>query len=394
MSLKKVVKNIKGYISIRIEGYFVERFINLIMNSNIEIWNIKQENVGIIIAQIYAKDFLKIKNIAKKSKCKVKIENKIGVPFTLDKYRHRKIFAILIATVSTIITILNLYVWEVEIIGEFAFPIEEIRQELAEENVKSGVLKKNIDSEKIKLNMLLKREDIAWMGIAIKGNKVIVEIIGKEIKYNDYVKKEPGNIIADKQGVVEKIYVAQGVANVQKGDIIEKGDILISGEVASEFSNTRYVAANGEIIVKTWYVEKYKVPYLKSVVSKSGNKEKSYIIDIFNCEINLLNNSTNFEKYDTIVSSNNFNLFGMLEVPIKVTTQSREEIIVDTITYSKNQAKDLAKSLVKRSIMKKIPSDAKIINEEINIVEYDEGIEAEITIECEEKTGVYQRIGG
>lgn len=394
MSLKKVVKNIKGYISIRIEGYFVERFINLIMNSNIEIWNIKQENVGIIIAQIYAKDFLKIKNIAKKSKCKVKIENKIGVPFTLNKYRHRKIFAILIATVSTIITILNLYVWEVEIIGEFAFPIEEIRQELAEENVKSGVLKKNIDSEKIKLNMLLKREDIAWMGIAIKGNKIIVEIIGKEIKYNDYVKKEPGNIIADKQGVVEKIYVAQGVANVQKGDIIEKGDILISGEVASEFSNTRYVAADGEIIVKTWYVEKYKVPYLKSVVSKSGNKEKSYIIDIFNCEINLLNNSTNFEKYDTIVSSNNFNLFGMLDVPIKVTTQSREEIIVDIITYSKNQAKDLAKSLVKRSIMKKIPSDAKIINEEINIVEYDEGIEAEITIECEEKTGVYQRIGG
>lgn len=394
MSLKKVVKNIKGYVIINVEGYFVERFLNLIMRDNIEIWDINQENVGVITAKVCARDFRKLKEIAKISKCKVKIKNKMGVPFTLNRYRNRKIFAILIAVVSTAITILNLFVWEVEIVGDFTFPIEEVREQLALEHVRSGVLKKDIDPEKVRLNMLLKREDIAWMGVAIKGNRVVVEIVGKEEKTNDYVNTEPGNIICDNEGVVEKVYVAQGVAKVKKGDVVSKGDILISGEVTSEYAETRYVPAAGEIVIKTWYVEKYKVPYVKSVVSKTGNKEKSYMLDIFNCKINLLNKDTNFEKYDTIITSNNFNLFGKFDFPIKVTTQVYEEILIDNITYTKNQAESMAKEFAKRSVLSKVPDDAVVVNEKMNIVESKEDIEAEIIIECEEKTGVYKRIGG
>ena len=140
MSLKNITKNIKGYVLIQIEGYFIERFINLIKNNEIDMWDIKQENVGIVIAKIYAKDFLKIKNIAKTSKCKVRIKNKTGVPFVLKKYRHRKIFALLIAIVSTVITVSNLYIWEVEIIGDFTFPIEEVRKDLEEEKNKKKAL--------------------------------------------------------------------------------------------------------------------------------------------------------------------------------------------------------------------------------------------------------------
>ncbi len=221
-----------------------------------------------------------------------------------------------------------------------------------------------------------------------------MEIIGKEEKANDYVNTEPGDIVSDKEGVVSKVYVAQGVAKVKKGDIVLKGDILISGEVTSEHADTRYVPSNGEIILKTWYVEKYKVPYNKLIISKSGNKEKSYAFDIFNYKINLLNKDTNFEKYDTITSSNNFSLFGKFELPIKVTTQTYEEVVIDNITYTKKQAEDMAKECVKKSVLEKIPSDATIVNEKINIIENDEDIEAEIIVECEEKAGVYKRSGG
>ncbi len=142
MSLKNFMKNIKGYVLIRVEGYFIERFINLIMNNDIEIWDIVQENVGVITAKIYARDFRRVKNICKTAKCKVKIANKSGVPFTLQKYRHRKLFALLIAIVSTTITILNLFVWKVEIIGDFTFSIEEIRKDLEEEKIKVRSFKK------------------------------------------------------------------------------------------------------------------------------------------------------------------------------------------------------------------------------------------------------------
>lgn len=394
MPLKETVKNIKGYVCIKVEGYFVERFINLIMNNGIEIWDIRQEMVGVITAKIYAREFSKIKSIAKKSKCKVKIENKKGVPFVLNKYRHRKIFAALIAIVSTVITILNLFIWKVEIIGDFTIPIEEIRADLENENIKVGVLKKNIKPEIIKINMDLKRNDIAWMGISIKGNKAIVEIIEKAKNEEDYVNIYPGNIVSDKEGIVEKIYVAQGTALVSKGDVIEKNQILISGEMKSEFSETRLVPADGEITLKTWYTEKYKVPYQKEMVSKTGNVDKDIMVNIFNCKINLLNNGTNFEKYDTITLCNKFSILGRFDFPIEVTTKQYEEVVIEEITYTKLQAKQMAIKLAKESIMKKVPKEAKIIDEKVNLIENEDGIEAEILIQCEEKTGIYKRIGG
>ena len=394
MSLNSIVKKIKGYITIRVEGYFVERFINLIMHNSIQIWDITQENVGIVTAKIYAKDFLKIKNISRKSKCKIRIENKNGVPFLFNRYRHRKIFAALIAIASTAITVFNLFIWNVEVIGDFSFPIEQVIEDLASENIKVGVLKKNINPEKIKLNMTLKRNDIAWIGISIKGNKAIVEIIGKEAKANDYANNGTGNVISDREGVVEKIYVAQGTAMVKKGDVIEKGQILISGEVKSEFADTRFVGADGEVTLKTWYTEKYNVPYVKDVISKTGNKEADYIIKIFDYKINLLNNGTNFEKYDTIISNNKFSIFGKIYCPIELTTHLYEEVSVEKITYTKEQAKKIAIDLAKKSVNKKIPNDAKIIDEKVSITEKKDGIEAEILIQCEEKTGIYKRIGG
>jgi similar to stage IV sporulation protein len=92
----------------------------------------------------------------------------------------------LIAIISTVITVLNLFVWKVEVIGDFTIPIEEIRSDLEEENIKVGVLKKNINSETAKINMTLKRNDIAWIGVSIKGNKAIVEIIPMMIASKKY----------------------------------------------------------------------------------------------------------------------------------------------------------------------------------------------------------------
>ncbi|MBR4110460.1 MAG: sporulation protein YqfD [Clostridia bacterium] len=394
MPLKETVKNIKGYVCIKVEGYFVERFLNLMMNSGIDIWDIRQENVGVITAKIYAREFSKIKSISRKSKCKVRIENKKGVPFVLNKYRHRKIFAALIAIISTVITVLNLFVWKVEVIGDFTIPIEEIRSDLEEENIKVGVLKKNINSETAKINMTLKRNDIAWIGVSIKGNKAIVEIIEKVKDGKDYVNTYPGNVISDKEGIVEKIYVAQGTALVRKGEIVEKGQILISGEMKSDFSETRLVPADGEVTLKTWYTEKYKVPYEKEIISKTGNKDRDVTLKLFNCKINLLNNGTNFEKYDTIISCNRFSIFGRIDFPIEITTRQYEEISIEKLTYTKLQAKQLAIKLAKESAMRKVPKDAKIVDEKVNLIENKDGIEAEILIQCEEKTGIYKRIGG
>lgn len=405
MSLYKKVKKIKGIIKISVEGFFIERFINLCLQENVEIWDVERINEGIINVKFFYTNYEKICEIANTTRCKIEILEKNGMPFFIDRYKHRKIFAALIAIIASIITIVNMFVWKVEIKGEFSIPIEEIKQLLDEENIKVGVLKKNIDIDESKLNILLKREDVSWVGIAIDGNRVTVEIVEKELAEDDIYKDTVGNIIADKSGIVEKIYVADGTAVVKKGEFIEKGTLLISAIVSNGITTKaaidgflapsqeyRTVRADGEITLKTTYVEKTKIPFEKDIITKTGNVEKSYKMKINNYTINLINKVTNFEKYDTITNEKVFSLFGQFKTPISLVIESFEEIKVDRIKYTRKQAEELGIISNNEKLKEIIPKEAERVNYYNNVWENEEYLEIETVVQCLEKTGTYEKI--
>ena len=70
MFFRILVKYIFGYINIKIEGYFVEKFINKCMSENILFWNVKRERSTIIYMNVGIKDFKRLCRIAKECKQK------------------------------------------------------------------------------------------------------------------------------------------------------------------------------------------------------------------------------------------------------------------------------------------------------------------------------------
>lgn len=405
MSLYKKVKKIKGIMKISVEGFFIERFINLCLKEEIEIWDVERINEGIVNVKFFYTNYDKIYEIANITRCKIDILEKNGAPFLINRYKHRKIFAAFIAIITIIITVVNMFVWSVEITGEFSIPIEEVKQLLEEENIKVGVLKKNIDVESAKLEIVLKRKDISWIGINLRGNKVVVEIVPKELAEEDIYKDTVGNIISNKSGIVEKIYVAEGTAMVKKGELVEKGTLLISGMVtngvntkagilgdSSFLTETRMVRAEGEVTLKTTYVEKSKIPFEKDVVSKTGNVEKTYKMKINNYTINLINKVTNFEKYDTITTEKVFSLFGQIKTPISLVEERVEEIEVDKIIYTSKQAEELGIVTNNEKLKKIIPEDAERIEYYNNVWENEGYLEVETVVQCLEKAGTYEKI--
>ena len=44
MFIKKIINYIYGYLRIVVEGYYIERFINICRNRNYMMWNIKKVN--------------------------------------------------------------------------------------------------------------------------------------------------------------------------------------------------------------------------------------------------------------------------------------------------------------------------------------------------------------
>ena len=81
MILKIILSYIIGYLKISVEGYYIERFINICKNKNITIWNLKRNKSIILMFNIRIKEFRDMCKIAKKTNSKVKILSKNGLPF-------------------------------------------------------------------------------------------------------------------------------------------------------------------------------------------------------------------------------------------------------------------------------------------------------------------------
>ena len=161
--------------------------------------------------------------------------------------------------------------------------------------------------------------------------------------------------------------------------------------MTSKNGEDRLVSAKGSALIKTWYETKIKIPYERDIVSKSGRKENSYILEIKNSKINLGNNDTKFEKYDTINSCNSLVLLGRFVLPIKLTKIVREELCIDTLKYTKEQAILNAKNEVTNNVINKLCS-GEIVDTKIKVTEDEEGIITIVTVECIENVGIKRRL--
>lgn len=222
MFFKIIMYYLLGYATISVEGYFIERFINICISKNILLWNMKRKKSSFLFTNIAIKDFKKIRQIAKTTKCHVKIEKKKGLPFLLHRYKKRKIFIGLLIAVTLIIFGLSNFVWNIEITGENNINKEELLNELNEYGLKTGILKTKVNTKDIINNIRLNRDDIAWIGIKLEGTNVIVEVVEADKKPEIIDENEYCSIVSDKEGIITKINVQNGTALVKVGDIVTK----------------------------------------------------------------------------------------------------------------------------------------------------------------------------
>ena len=208
MLFKILFLKIFGYINVEIEGFFIEKFINLCFNKGIFLWKIERKNSTTINARLSIADFKKIHLIARKTKVSVKLKDKKGLPFILNKYKKRKIFAITFLVIAIFIFGLTRFVWNIEIICDGNINNQEILNLLSKDGIKEGVLISKIDTEKVINNIRLERDDISWIGIKITGTNVIVNIVMATEKPEIIDKDVACNIVSDREAVITKIAAA------------------------------------------------------------------------------------------------------------------------------------------------------------------------------------------
>ncbi len=392
MFIKIIFSYILGFLKISVKGYYIERFINICKNNKITIWNLKRKNSIELNLNVRIKEFKEICKIAKKTGCKIKIKNKKGIPFLLHKYKKRKIFFILLILLVLIIGLSSCFVWNVEIKEENGYELENIREDIEKAGLKSGVFKGKINTKEIINKIRLGRKDIAWMGIELKGTNAIVKLVKSDEKPDIINEDEYCNIISDKEGIITKISVQNGTANVKVGDTVKKGDILVNGWMEGKFTGIRYVHSLAEIEAKVWYTESIKIPYKVTETRYTGNEEEKYGIKFNNFQINFTKKYSKFKIYDTIETENKIKLFSDFYLPISIVKTIYKEQEKIEKTYSVEEAKNIGIKQLEEKLDEKIENKNNIVNKNINTYEQADGVLVYVTYEVLENIGTNEKI--
>lgn len=390
--VRSLLNYFTGYVQIKVEGFFVERFINICISKKILLMDIKREKSTIMHANVALADYKKLRQIAKKTKSKVKIENKKGLPFTAHKYRKRKVFVVLFALIIIGIIISSNYIWNIEITGNVNIGKEEILQSLEESGLSVGISKNDMDTNSVINKIRLNRDDIAWIGINVKGTNAIVNIKESEPAPEVIDENEYCNIIADKTGMITKINVQNGTPAVQVGDIVEAGDVLVNGYLEGQYTGIRYVHSIADIEARIWYTKTAKEPLMQEVKVETGNTENKYSIKFEKNQINLFKTLSKFEKYDTINENKKLMLFSNFYLPIEIIKTTNKEYVIKQVTYTEEELIQILTEKLENELLQEIPEHNNIVNVNVNTNSVDGYIEVEVTYEVLEKIGTKQMI--
>lgn len=390
MLFKILLNYIVGYINTEIEGYYIERFINTCMKNDIFLWGIKRKMSTLVFAKVGADDLEKAKQIAEKHQCRITVKSQKGIPFLIEKYKKRKVFFIALIVLAIALFTLSKFVWNIEINGTEKIEEAEILQEVKDNGLKIGMLKKRVNVEEIVNKIRLERSDIAWIGIELKGTNAIVKVVEAEEKPEIVDENDFSNIVASKDGEVTKVIAQNGTIVVEAGQQVKKGDILIAGWMEGKHTDKYYVNSSGSAKAKIKYSLTEKVEKNETIREPTGKSERKYSIKINNFRLNFYRKPSKFDKFETESLGKKLTLFSNFYIPIELIKTTNNEVSERTETHDYNNAKEIGEKLIDEKAKKLI--EGEIIDKNTEITELQDYYNIMVTYDVIEEIGVKEKI--
>lgn len=246
-----------GYVTLKIEGENHEKFFQTCLEKGYKIWDIKTKDKNICTCKTYTNNVKRLQYLFQEREgYTISIIDEKGYFPYFKKFWLRKEYIIAFILCIALIFILSNIIWKVKITGVSTELENKITEQLSAYGIYEGAWIYSIDSiESIQDDILNNMEELLYIGIEKRGTSILVDGIEKLI-IKEKEQKTAKQLIAAKNGVIEKMFVKKGYPLVNTNDYVKKGDILVAGDVVEEGENekgTENAEAEGEVYANTWY---------------------------------------------------------------------------------------------------------------------------------------------
>lgn len=394
----RVIRFFRGYVRVRVDGFAPQRFLNLCSVHGIELWDIVSEGY-LYEMNLSISDFFRLKPIIRKTRTKVVLLSRRGLPFRLKKWKKRKVFigCSLICAIS--LYLVSLFVWDIELAGEGQLTKDMLLQFLQENGVTYGSYIPGIEIDEVEKKLRDEYPFILWTSFHLEGTRLYIEV--KENSQGlqpDMTEGEEGpcDLRATVSGTVKSIVTRSGIPQVKAGDKIEKGDVLVRGQIAvynddETLKEYMYVHSDADIRMETRlpYEKELKYQYQKKVYT--GERKTAYYFRLHTKGFSTAG-IPDYESYDIVTDLKQAKLLNDFYLPLYYGKIVYQEYRLGEFVYSEKECETLLKHEFEKFCETLQQKGVQIVEKDVKIEKNEYGQKAKGTITVEMSDGEEQEI--
>lgn len=363
-----------GYLFIKMTGFSPERFLNMCSVHEIELWDIKNTEHSYHFFMT-VQGFRKIKPLVRKSKVRLKILKKFGLPFFLHRNQRRKLYAAGLILFFVILYSFSLFIWDIEFDGNRMYTYDTLLKFCESQDIDYGMRKAKVDCDVLEEALRTEFPEITWVSARVSGTRLLVKIKENEVLSQIPAKDEtPCDIVAETDGIITSMIVRQGVPKVSVGDKVEKGQVLVSGTLPvigddEQVMNLHYVRSDADITARCEYHYKRLMPLFKKIDMETGKLRNGRYIKLFQYSFMLIRPRPKGTTWKLTMEEQQFHLFQNFYMPIYMGNITGKEYVSYERPYTKEEKKQLAQNVNECFKKKLIEKGVQILGNHVKILD-------------------------
>ena len=386
-----------GFLFIEMTGFSPERFLNMCSVHEIELWKVANTGHSYHF-YMTVPGFRKIKPLIRKSKVRLKILKKFGLPFFLHRNRKRKLYAAGFIGFFLILYSLSLFLWDIEFNGNRMYTYDTLLKFCESEDIRYGMRKGKINCDVLEEALRTKFPEITWVSARVSGTRLLVKIKENEVLSQIPAKDNtPCDIVAEKDGLITSMIVRSGVPMVAIGDQGEKGQVLVSGTLPiigddGEVVNVHYVRADGDIIARTGYEFKKQIPLYRTVDVETGKTRKGLYFKAFHYSFLLIPPKPEGTSWKLTMEEEQLHLFQNFYLPLYVGKITGKEYISYERPYTDEEKNQIAEKTNDSFQKKLLEKGVQILENHVKILDNESLCQISIDVVAKEPVGRQEAI--
>lgn len=369
----RLLRYLRGYVTLLVEGKSLERFINMAVSRGIKLWDVTSLGSNRMLLRVRVGAVGALRHIARRTDSRFSIKEKRGLFFWLWRVRRRKALCGGALFFLAALYIFFSFIWAVEVSGTRKIDPAAVRRAATAAGLKPGVARWRVNEKDVEQHLKEQFPTIAWVGVEVKGGKATVRIAEKRLPAP--VPSSPAHIVARKAGLIKELLVLEGQPLVKEGDTVLAGQVLISGEMVPGEGESgivpgrpRYTRAKGIVRARVWY-EGYGEALLVERGERVGRRITVRMMRIAGREFKIQGpRKIPYARYRVRVTVKRPLKWRNFGAPVELINKEFTELVPYEIRRSKTQARRLAEKRAWDALRPSLTAEGRILSKKYAVV--------------------------